>query len=229
VTTRAAQVDVDETADRIRAVPAPRPVLGRVRERQLTDRQREILDKLGTMFEDGFADLTMAELAARLNCSLRTLYSLAPSRDELVLIVVDRNLWHVGRGARGAIAPGMAPLDAVRAYLQAATVAVSRTTQAFARDLATLPAGRRLSTGHNDYLFNITRTLLELAVERGDIADVDTSAVARVMAGLGSDFIRPDVIPTLRSSPKDAADTVVDLMLSGLRGGPSPRQWKGSR
>jgi hypothetical protein len=88
------------------------------------------------------------------------------------------------------------------------------------------PAG---STGHNDYLFNITRTLLELAVERGGIADVDTSAVARVMAGLGSDFIRPDVIPTLRSSSKDAADTVVDLMLSGLRGGPSPRQRKGSR
>jgi len=217
----AALVEVDDTERRVRSVPAPRPVLERERERQLTERQRDVLDQLGTVFEDGFADLTMAELAARLNCSLRTLYSLAPSRDELVLIVVDRNLWRIGRTARDAIVPGMAPLDTVRAYLRAATVAVSHITPAFARDLATVPAGRRLRAGHNEYLFNITRTLLDLAVERGDIGDVDTAAVARVLAGLGSAFARPDVISTLRDSPKDAADAVVDVILRGLRASPS--------
>ncbi|MDA8149334.1 MAG: hypothetical protein M0Z93_11265 [Actinomycetota bacterium] len=218
---RATLVDVDETERRIRSVPAPRPVLERDRERQLTARQRDVLDQLGTVFEDGFADLTMAELAARLNCSLRTLYSLAPSRDELVLIVVDRNLWRIGRTARDAIVPGMAPLDTVRAYLRAATVAVSRATPAFARDLATVPAARRLRAGHNEYLFNITRTLLDLAVERGDIGDVDTAAVARVLAGLGSAFADPEVISTLRDSPKDAADAVVDVILRGLCASPS--------
>lgn len=214
--------DLDETGRRIRAVAAPRPVLDRRRERQLTQRQREILDELGTMFDDGFARLTMAEIAARLNCSLRTLYSLASSRDELVLIVVDRNLWRVGRAARDAIVAGMAPLDAVRAYLEAATVAVSGTTEAFARDLAAVPAAGRLSAGHDEYLRNVTRTLLDLAVQRGDIRPVDTAAVARVMAGLGSDFTRPGVIPTLRSSPKDAADAVVDLILRGLQAASPP-------
>ena len=58
------------------------------------------------LFAGGFATLTMAELAARLNCSLRTLYALAPSRDELVLVVVDRNLWRVGRAARDAVRRG---------------------------------------------------------------------------------------------------------------------------
>jgi hypothetical protein len=53
-------------------------------------------------------------------------------------------------------------------------------------------------------------------VERGDIPDVDTAAVARVLAGLGGFFSRPKVIPTLRSSPKAAADAVVDLVLRGL-------------
>ena len=62
-------------------IERPRPVLDRERERQLTDRQRELLDHLGRMFDEGFADLTMAELARRLNCSLRTLYALASSRD----------------------------------------------------------------------------------------------------------------------------------------------------
>jgi AcrR family transcriptional regulator len=82
-------VAVDETQRRLRSVRRPRPLLGRQRERELTDRQREILDEMEDLVAGGFADLTMAELAARLNCSLRTLYALAPSRDELVLIVID--------------------------------------------------------------------------------------------------------------------------------------------
>lgn len=180
-----------------------------------------MLDGLQGVFDDGFADLTMAELAARLNCSMRTLYALAPSRDELVLIVVDRNLWRVGRTAQNAIEPAMAPLDALRAYLQAANVAVSRFTEAFARDLAEVPAARHLQEGHNDYLLAKTRQLLDRAVERGDIAPVDTAAVARVMAGLGRDLARPEVIPTLRSSPKEAADEVLDLLLRGLQNGAS--------
>jgi AcrR family transcriptional regulator len=202
---------------RLRAVRAPRPVMSRERERQLTDRQREILDELGAMFEKGFADLTMAELASRLNCSLRTLYGLASSRDELVLTVVDRKLWRIGRTAMAAIAPDMAPLDAVRAYLAAATMAVSDTTPEFARDMESMPSGQRLNGEHSDYLVAVTRSLLDLAVENGDIDEVDTAAVARVIAGLGREFARPEIISTIASSPKEAADTVVDLVLAGLR------------
>ena len=210
------EVAIDETQRRLRAVRRPRPVLARERERALTDRQRELLDQMEHVFANGFADLTMAGLAARLNCSLRTLYALAAGRDELVLIVVDRSLWRTGRVARDAIGHDLAPLDAVRAYLEAATVAVSGWTEAFARDLAAVPAARQLAGEHNEYLFAVTRTLLDLGVQRGDIPDVDTAAVARVLAGLGGFFSRPDVIPTLRSSPKEAADGVVDLVLRGL-------------
>jgi AcrR family transcriptional regulator len=191
-------------------------VLARERERALTARQRELLDQLGSVFDGGFADLTMAGLAARLNCSLRTLYELAPSRDELVLVVVDRNLWRIGRTAANAIDPHMAPLDALRAYLRAATEAVSGTTQAFARDLATVPAAQRLNDDHSAYLIAVAQSLLDLAVERGDIDPIDTAALARVMAGVGRDFSKPEVLATLRSSPKDAADAVVDILLAGL-------------
>jgi AcrR family transcriptional regulator len=212
----AAGVAVDEMQRRLRAVRRPRPMLDRARERGLTERQRQLLDQMERLFADGFANLTMAELASRLNCSLRTLYALAPSRDELVLIVVDRNLWRIGRAARDVIGPDLAPLDALRAYLEAATVAVSGWTEAFARDLTAVPAAQRIEDGHNRYVFEVTCTLLDLAVERGDIAEVDTAAVARVLAGLGRFFSRPEVIPTLRSSPKEAADAVVDLVLRGL-------------
>jgi AcrR family transcriptional regulator len=210
-------VVVDEMRRRLGEVRRPRPILSRDRERALTERQRQLLDQMERLFAGGFATLTMAELAARLNCSLRTLYALAPSRDELVLVVIDRNLWRVGRAAREAVDEGLEPLDAVRAYLEAATVAVSGWTEAFARDLAAVPAAQELEEGHNEYLFDVTRTLLDLAVERGEIPDIDTAAIARVLAGLGRFFSRPRVISTLESSPKEAADEVVDLVLRGLR------------
>jgi len=202
--------------ERLRAIPAPRPMLSRDDVHRLTDRQRELLTQLGSLFRDGFADLTMSEIAGRLNCSLRTLYGLAPSRDELVLTVVDTHLWRVGREAMAAITPDMAPLDAIRTYLSAATVAVSGTTEAYSRDLAAMPAARRRNGDHADYVVAVTRTLLDLAVERGDIAPVDTAAVAHALATLGQEFIRPEVMATLRTPPKDAADAVVDLILRGL-------------
>ena len=210
-----------ELEQRLRAIPAPRPMLSRDDVHRLTDRQRELLTQLGSLFRDGFADLTMSEIASRLNCSLRTLYGLAPSRDELVLTVVDTHLWRVGREAMAAITPDMAPLDAVRTYLSAATVAVSGTTEAYSRDLAAMPAARRRNGDHADYVVAVTRTLLDLAVERGDIADVDTAAVAHTLATLGQEFIRPDVMATLRTPPKEAADAVVDLILRGLVAAPN--------
>ena len=209
-----------ELVARLRTVPRPLPVLARDRERQLTDRQREILDTLSELFDSGFADLTMAEIAGRANCSLRTLYTLAPSRDELVLIVVDRMLWRVGRSASGAIDPAMAALDALTAYLQAATEVVDAMTAPFARDLSLMPAAQRLAAAHEEYTVAVATALLDLAVESGEISPVDTAAVARVMASVALLLSRPEISSTLSSAPKPAADSIVAIMVAGMRHGP---------
>ena len=219
MTAEVATLESTELGRRLRSVPAPRPVLDRDREARLTERQREVLDRLGTLFDDGFADLTMADIAANVGCSLRTLYDLAPSRDELVLTVIDRNLRRIGRGAISAIQPDLAPLVAIRSYLTAANLAVAATTPAFARDQAATPATHRLVTAHSDYLVAITRALLDLAVERGDIAPTDTAAVARVVAGLGAMFALPENLGAIDSTPKEAADSMVDVILRGLTTG----------
>ena len=203
-------------AEQVRAVAAPPAVLSRERERSLTPRQREILGELGRIFDKGFADLTMAELAAQLNCSLRTLYGLASSRDELVLMVVDRNLRTIGRAAHAAIEPHMTALEAVQAYLGAATVAVSDLTEEFANDMSEVAAGVDLNEAHSNYLVDVTRALLDVAVAEEEIAPVDTAAVARVVAGLGRDFARPDVMTQLATTPKAAADAMLEVVLAGL-------------
>jgi AcrR family transcriptional regulator len=204
-------------ADAAAAVARPRPVLGLARERGLTARQRELLDRLGDLFEAGFAHLTMADIAAALNCSMRTLYALAPSRDELVLIVIDRHLWRIGRNAHNAITSAMAPLDALAAYLRAAHEAVARTTEAFARDLDLYPAAQRLQDDHQAYLVAMCRHLLDLAVDQAEMTPVDTAAVARVLGAVGRELSRPDVAPALAGSPRESADAVVAVIVRGLR------------
>ncbi len=207
--------------ERLRSVPRPPPVLDRDREAALSERQRELLDALVFIFDKGFVHLTMADLARELNCSLRTLYGLAPSRNELVLLVVDRNLRSIGRSANECIDPAMSAVDAVRAYLQGVTEAVSATTEEFAADMVAIEGGPELGARHSEYLVAVTRAVLDFGVGSGEICDVDTAAAARVMAGLGRDFARPKVIPTLRTNPKKAADAMVEIVLAGLTTAPA--------
>jgi AcrR family transcriptional regulator len=204
---------------RLAAVPRPEPVMSRAAADGLTSRQQELLDGLTDLLADGFSHLTMADIAAELGCSLRTLYGIADSRDRLVLAACDRSLWATGRRARAALEadPAAPPLELVRRYLHAATEAVSATTRQFATDLAALPGGPELQRAHADHVVAITRELLEISRERGDVGDVDTTAVARAMAGVSTLFVDPDVISSLAGGPKTAADGIVDLILRGLR------------
>ncbi len=203
---------------RLTTIPRPEPVLSREETEALTSRQREILDGLTSLIADGFSHLTMADLAGRLGCSLRTLYGIAPSRDLLVLAACDRNLWEIGRTARDAVGPSGASsaLDGVRRYLLAATQAVNSTTPAFSADMAAMPGGQELNNAHGSYLVAVTKELLDLAVEQGEIQPVETLVVAHAMAGISNVFIQPDVIGALPGTPKEASDTIVDLVLRGL-------------
>jgi AcrR family transcriptional regulator len=213
----------DRRGLRIPGVRAPKKLLPASAERRLTARQRELLDELEKQVADeGLADLTMAEIAAQLNCSLRTLYGLARSKDELVLTVVDRRLHRIGRAAVQSLDASMSPLAKLRAYLQAANEAVQPSTVAYAAELTSIPGAKRLLDSHEDYVMAVTRSLLDLAVQAGEIAPVDTAAVAHVLGGLGREFARPDVAQIAKAPPKATADAITEIMLRGLGGDKVP-------
>ena len=199
-------------------VRAPKPLLAPEAERRLTPRQREVLDELEDLVvRGGFAELTMAEIAARLNCSLRTLYGISPSKDELVLVVVDRRLRRIGRRAIAALDAQEPPLAALRAYLRTANEAVQPTTVAFAREFADVPGAQQLLDAHEGYVVAVTRSLLERAVADGDIAAIDSGALAHVLGGLGREFSRPQVASTaVAGTPKETADAITEIIIRGL-------------
>jgi AcrR family transcriptional regulator len=203
---------------RLPGVRAPKALLSRDAARQLSARQLELLDELEERLRrGGLADLTMAEIAARTGCSLRTLYGIAPSKDELLLIVVDRRLRRIGRAAIETLEADMPPLDALRAYLRAANEAVQPEAVALSTDLAHVSGAERLVTSHEAYLIAVAQSLLDRAVAEGQIAQVDTAAVAHVLGGLGREFARPEVAAIAAASAKDTADAITELILRGLQ------------
>jgi AcrR family transcriptional regulator len=200
-------------------VRAPKPLLSASTERTLTARQLEILDTLDQSVLSGdFAELTMAEIARRMGCSLRTLYGIAPSKEALVLAVADRRLRRIGREAMDVLDRDAPPLDQLRAYLRATNLALQPTTVIFSRDFEKLPGARELADAHAGYIVAITRALLDAAVEAKQIQPVDTAALAHVLGRLGREFSRPDaeVEKVVRRSARETADQVAEIILDGL-------------
>jgi hypothetical protein len=63
----------------------------------------------------------------------------------------------------------------------------------------------------------VTRSLLERAVEEGEIGRVDCAALAHVLGGLGREFSRPEVAEVaVATTPKQTADAITDIILRGL-------------
>ena len=202
---------------RFPGVRAPRPMLPPEVEARLTGRQQEVLDELEALLVDEeLAELTMAQLAARLNCSLRTLYGISPSKDELVLTVADRRLHRIGRVAIESLDASLPPLEAVRVYLRAANEAVQPAVGAFAASITGVPGGKRLVDSHEAYLVAVVRKLLDRAVADASIAPVDTAAIAHVLGGLGQSFSDPALARGAARSAKATADAVTDVILRGL-------------
>ena len=64
---------------------------------QLGKRHLEVMDELESMLDKGKSFSTMSDLAKKLKISLRTLYEIAPSKEELIVTTVDRVLKKHGK------------------------------------------------------------------------------------------------------------------------------------
>jgi AcrR family transcriptional regulator len=198
-------------------VRAPKRLLSPSVEASLTTRQLEILDTLDeSVLRGNFAKLTMADIAKRMTCSLRTLYGIAPSKEALVLAVVDRQLHRVGREATEALELNVPPLERLRAYLRATNLALQPKAVAITTDFGKLSGARELSEAHTRYIVDITRALLDEAVEAGEIDALDTGALALVLGRLGREFSRPDIEIITKRSARETADGIAEIILLGL-------------
>ena len=186
-------------------------------------RHREVLDELESLFlQDGVAGFSVRELAGHVGGSRRTLYELAPSKDELVMIVLDRFLHRVGRAALDSIDIERPFADQIAAYFLGG-IELQRLTHVFGEDLADDAAARRLFDRHYGFVMAVTEQLVADGVAAGEFRPVDPAVVAGVLAGAGMFFNQPDVQADTGLDLEHAIEGTLDLVVrSILAGVPAP-------
>ena len=155
---------------------------------------------------EGFLELHLADLAARLNCSKSTLYGIAPSKEQLLVSIVRTFFRRAAERVEAAVDPGAPAVDRIGAYLNAVAVELAPASPQFFADLERFaPAGDiyRQNTqiaatrvqelvheavpGIDPTFLGVVARLLMESIHRGDISratGLDDSAAYRALAQL---------------------------------------------
>ena len=180
-------------------------------------RLERLLSELEHLFlREGFSHFRTEELATRLRCSKRALYQLAPSREELFELVVERWLASLRAAGDAAAAAAPDPFVAITAYLGAAVTATREASAQFVRDLSRFePAHRRLMSHQRLRIAGLER-LIDAGTKVGAFRGVHSKLVAEVMLHAVARLVDPDVLSNVGLTMSEAFAELYDIVEHGL-------------
>ena len=196
---------------------------------QLSERGREILDQVEEIIvTEGFAHLTIGDLAARIGCSRRALYHLAPTKDELILVALDRRLRRHGRLAIERVSQAAGPTERVVAFVGTTAGELRRITARFGEDLHRRPAVGRLFEAHYRYAVAVLMKILDEGVAAGEFQSLHSRVIAEVIDAATQRLLSPELLQETGLTYEDAVAEFIVLLEGGLalhagsraRGGP---------
>jgi AcrR family transcriptional regulator len=182
-----------------------------------TVRQGELFDQLVTLFlAEGFRDLTIDALAARLRCSKTTLYALAGTRDGLVRAVVV----HFFRTATERVEAGLdaaaGPRERIVAYLQGVAAQLRPASATFFDDVAAAPAAREVYERNTRAAARRVEQLVADGVASGAFRPVHVAFVADVLAATMVRIQQRDVATATGLGDAEAYTELAALVVRGL-------------
>ena len=185
--------------------------------RPWSERERVLLDELERVFfAEGFAQLSVADLAARLRVSRTTLYRLAPGKQELVELVIDRMFNRMGKQARSVLAGHADPAAKVAAYLGMGTASVQAGGLAFSRDLEANAGTRAVRDRHQAIGLSMLAGLIADGVQAGRLRPVPAGLVVQIADAAHARLRDPAVLATLGMTHAQAIDGLIGVLLYGI-------------
>lgn len=184
---------------------------------ELTNARRdELLTSLESlMLARGFAKLTVADIARELRCSRRTLYELAPSRDDLVVRVIRRFFARTGHDAEVAITSASTRRGQALAYL--ASQELARSSPEFQADLVAWPRSREILDFHTVAALNKLQALIQAGIEEGEFRPVNARLIARACLAAMFTFRDPQVVDDVGLAYIDAMTQLYVIIFDGIQ------------
>lgn len=176
----------------------------------------------GLFLAEGFAAFTLDDLAAKLRCSKSTLYTLASSKEQLVVKVVT----HFFKGAAERIdrdtEQAADAAEAVQVYLAGVARELGRATPAFMTDVAAFAPARAVYEWNSRAAADRVRSFIADGVRDGVFRDVPAPLVgeftALLIAGIQSGTVRERT----GVGDADAFAVLAELLLGGVKRPESP-------
>lgn len=189
----------------------------RPRREQLSPRLTHILRELERIVVgEGFQHLDTASLAKRLRCSKRALYALAPTQEQLLVLVIGRVLKRTDEYMAG-IAKGAADRRAALTRYMAAIVQTSRPVDPrFLRDIADFPPGMRLLRRLQRRTADRLEQIIRGGIEAGAFNDISPKLVAELILMAAARLINPDFLRQLGLTLAEAYEELSRLIDHGL-------------
>jgi AcrR family transcriptional regulator len=183
----------------------------------LGKRHVEVMDELESMLDQGESFSTMSELAKTLKISLRTLYEIAPSKEELIVTTVDRVLKKHGKIAMDAIKGHPSPIKKLERFLVVANQAVGPRFEKFTSSLSNLSTSKPMVDYHEQFITSFIKSLLDEAKSKNEIKDIDTQATAILLGGLGRYFQTKKLLKDLKQTPEKTSNFLTEIIISGIK------------
>lgn len=149
----------------------------------LTRRQSQLESALvRVVLAEGFAHLTVDELAERLGCSKRTLYALAPSREQLLTRTVRVFFRDAAEQVEDSVRRTRSPARRLTGYLEAVADALAPASRAFLADVAAFAPAAEIYELNTQLATERVRELISEGIAGGAFRDVPALFVAEVVA-----------------------------------------------
>jgi AcrR family transcriptional regulator len=186
-----------------------------------TPRQQKLVDDLEQLIlTQGFRGLTVADLAASLRCSRRTLYEVADSKEALVLLVIDRLFTRVGATAHAAALEQATHLGRITAFLIRGLGELRSITMRFAEDVAEDPAAQALVTKHYAHAAVVVADMIRDGQSADEIAEGNPMLLAITLRSSVERLLDPAVLRATGLTYAAAMEDYLTFVARGLGRGP---------
>ena len=189
-----------------------------VAEQRLTGRQSDLRDALVRLvLAQGFTHLTLDQVAASLNCSKRTLYTLAASKEQLATLAVRHFFRRATDQVEAAIARVRAPERRVIRYLEAVAEALTPASRAFRDDLARFRPAAEIYEQNTAAAAQRVRELIDEGTRAGVFRRVPAAFVAEVVTATMRRITSGEITAATGLTDAEAYSELAGLVVAAIR------------
>lgn len=182
-----------------------------------TRSEEEFIEQLSELLlAEGISALGVGEMAARLSCSRRRLYELAPTKRELLHLVAQR-YFDAGRQAgEEAVASETDPEQRIVVFLHAGIAVATKLSNAFLSDLEATAEGQEIFTRYQMERAHFGQRIFEEGMRQGHYNAHNAAVAIEVVLGAAMRLRKVEFLERSGLNLQQAMEEAYALILNGL-------------